>query len=63
MSRRMLMLSLLLSACLASASSQAALIDRIVATVNGEAILLSEVDALCQAALEGLPANLPWNAS
>lgn len=54
---------LLLGLCLWPALSQAALIDRIVATVNGEAILLSEVDALCRAALEGLPANLPLEQS
>ncbi len=37
----------------------ARVVDRIVAVVNNEPILLSEVDALCKFALEQVPATLP----
>jgi len=38
-------------------------IDRVVAVVNNEAILLSEVDALCKYTLEQMPATLPLDES
>jgi len=39
--------------------ASARVVDRIVAVVNNEPILLSEVDALCKYALEQVPATLP----
>lgn len=56
----------LLGACLGLAvfiavagPAVARVVDRIVAVVNNEPILLSEVDALCKYALEQVPATLP----
>ena len=59
MTPRKLMLGMMLIFWLTPEISSAALIDRIVATVNGDALLLSEVDAFCRAALEDVPANMP----
>jgi peptidyl-prolyl cis-trans isomerase SurA len=44
---------------LIGASARGRMIDRVVAVVNQQPILLSEVDALCQFQLEEVPATLP----